>query len=101
MGIVDFKNQKYTLNKQCNISLVDAPLYMDARVSSISLKYYAFCLKNNQYMVRLHFAEIGLDTPKNPRIKRSRVFDVEIQVNSLFKYKRTESLQTRDFTNQY
>ncbi|XP_071912898.1 probable LRR receptor-like serine/threonine-protein kinase At1g53420 [Coffea arabica] len=79
MGIVDFKNQKYTLNKQCNISLVDAPLYMDARVSSISLKYYAFCLKNNQYMVRLHFAEIGLDTPKNPRIKRSRVFDVEIQ----------------------
>ncbi|XP_027161375.1 probable LRR receptor-like serine/threonine-protein kinase At1g53430 [Coffea eugenioides] len=52
---------------------------MNARVSPMSLKYYAFCLKNNHYKVRLDFAEIGWNTTRDPSLKRNRVFDIEIQ----------------------
>ena len=57
---------------------------MNARVSPMSLKYYAFCLKNNPYKGRLDFAEIGWNTTRDPSLKRNRVFDIEIQVYSVF-----------------
>uniref|UniRef100_A0A0D3CVU0 non-specific serine/threonine protein kinase n=1 Tax=Brassica oleracea var. oleracea TaxID=109376 RepID=A0A0D3CVU0_BRAOL len=34
-------------------------LYTDARLSAISLTYYAFCLGEGSYTVNLHFAETG------------------------------------------
>ncbi|XP_019166738.1 PREDICTED: probable LRR receptor-like serine/threonine-protein kinase At1g53430 [Ipomoea nil] len=51
-------------------------LYSTARVSPISLKYYGFCLRNDEYTVRLHFAEL-VRTPY--LYKSGRVFDVDIQ----------------------
>ncbi|XP_071930607.1 probable LRR receptor-like serine/threonine-protein kinase At1g53430 isoform X2 [Coffea arabica] len=81
MGVFeDAKDQQYILKKTCNTSVVeDTTLYMNARVSPMSLKYYAFCLKNNPYKVRLDFAEIGWNTTRDPSLKRNRVFDIEIQ----------------------
>lgn len=72
-------NNQYIVNKTCNISMADAPLYTGARVSPISLKYYGFCLRNDEYTVRLHFAEIGWDAETDFSVRRNRVFDVEIQ----------------------
>ncbi|KAI8558015.1 hypothetical protein RHMOL_Rhmol04G0055800 [Rhododendron molle] len=40
------------------ISVKETPLYVDARISPISLTYYGFCLVNGSYNVNLHFAEI-------------------------------------------
>ncbi|KAG5551505.1 hypothetical protein RHGRI_009802 [Rhododendron griersonianum] len=40
------------------ISVKETPLYVDARISPISLTYYGFCLVNGSYTVNLHFAEI-------------------------------------------
>ncbi|XP_027156876.1 probable LRR receptor-like serine/threonine-protein kinase At1g53430 [Coffea eugenioides] len=71
-------DDEFILNKTCNISNSDASLYSNARIAPISLKYYGFCLKNDTYTVKLHFAEIGWDTNTSSTI-RKRVFDVEVQ----------------------
>ncbi|CAK9148047.1 unnamed protein product [Ilex paraguariensis] len=80
MGIFSGADRNnYIVQKTCNISMVDAPLYKTARVSPISLKYYGFCLKNDVYIVKLHFAEIAWEVMKNTSSKGKRAFDVEIQ----------------------
>ncbi|XP_075503140.1 putative leucine-rich repeat receptor-like serine/threonine-protein kinase At3g14840 [Primulina tabacum] len=54
-------------------------LYMDARLSPLSLTYYGFCLINGNYTVNLHFAEIMFTSgPKYSSLGR-RYFDVYIQ----------------------
>ena len=76
---LEASEDKYILDKTY-ISNSDASLYSNARIAPISLKYYGFCLKNDTYTVKLHFAEIGWDTNTSSTI-RKRVFDVEVQVN--------------------
>ncbi|CAI9113451.1 OLC1v1014055C1 [Oldenlandia corymbosa var. corymbosa] len=69
---------QYILSETCNVSnIADAPLYTGARVAPISLKYYAFCLRNDTYTVRLDFAEIGWDP--TGVLQGRRVFNVDIQ----------------------
>ncbi|XP_047266495.1 probable LRR receptor-like serine/threonine-protein kinase At1g53420 isoform X4 [Capsicum annuum] len=70
---------KYILNDTCQIHAGDAQLYRTARLSSISLKYYGFCLKNGTYDVNLHFAEISGSENKDSHSKAGRLFDVDIQ----------------------
>ncbi|KAL0700194.1 hypothetical protein Bca4012_056316 [Brassica carinata] len=54
-------------------------LYKTARRSALSLVYYAFCLENGAYNVKLHFVEIQfLDEELNSRLGR-RLFDVYVQ----------------------
>ncbi|CAH8352517.1 unnamed protein product [Eruca vesicaria subsp. sativa] len=54
-------------------------LYKTARRSPLSLVYYAFCLENGAYNVKLHFVEIQfLDEELNTRLGR-REFDVYVQ----------------------
>ncbi|KAJ4916839.1 putative LRR receptor-like serine/threonine-protein kinase [Raphanus sativus] len=54
-------------------------LYKTARRSALSLVYYAFCLENGAYNVKLHFMEIQFsDKEVYSRIGR-RVFDVYVQ----------------------
>ncbi|XP_048592576.1 probable LRR receptor-like serine/threonine-protein kinase At1g29720 [Brassica napus] len=54
-------------------------LYKTARRSPLSLVYYAFCLENGAYNVKLHFVEIQfLDEELNSRLGR-RIFDVYVQ----------------------
>ncbi|KAF2533402.1 hypothetical protein F2Q70_00030515 [Brassica cretica] len=54
-------------------------LFKTARRSPLSLVYYAFCLENGAYNVKLHFVEIQfLDEELNSRLGR-RIFDVFVQ----------------------
>jgi len=68
---------------QSSLSMVDAELYTDARVSPISLTYYGFCLGNGNYTVNLHFAEIMFTDDQTYNTLGRRVFDVYIQVCNL------------------
>nr|GMD10792.1 probable LRR receptor-like serine/threonine-protein kinase At1g53420 isoform X3 [Ipomoea batatas] len=71
----------YIINNTCIAGVDDGPLYSTARVSPISLKYYGFCLRNEKYTVKLHFAELVSNDYKAPYINKSgRVFDVDIQM---------------------
>lgn len=71
---------RYTINDVCEVHTGDAELYGTARLSSISLKYYGFCLVPGTYKVTLHFAEISSRKYRLSHGKTRRVFDVEIQV---------------------
>ncbi|XP_019166735.1 PREDICTED: probable LRR receptor-like serine/threonine-protein kinase At1g53420 isoform X2 [Ipomoea nil] len=75
MGSYSSINDEYIINDG------DVSLYNSARVSPISLKYYGFCLRNDRYTVKLHFAElVNNSNYKTPYINKSgRVFDVDIQ----------------------
>ncbi|CAH2034360.1 unnamed protein product [Thlaspi arvense] len=54
-------------------------LYKTARRSALSLVYYAFCLENGAYNVKLHFMEIQFsDEEPYSRLGR-RIFDVYVQ----------------------
>ncbi|AEE31121.1 Leucine-rich repeat transmembrane protein kinase [Arabidopsis thaliana] len=54
-------------------------LYKTARRSALSLVYYAFCLENGNYNVKLHFMEIQFsDKEVYSRLGR-RIFDVYVQ----------------------
>ncbi|KAM0938353.1 putative protein kinase RLK-Pelle-DLSV family [Dioscorea sansibarensis] len=54
-------------------------LYMNARLSALSLKYYGLCLQNGNYMVVLHFAEIMFTDDQTYSSLGRRLFDVSIQ----------------------
>ncbi|KAF8391170.1 hypothetical protein HHK36_023471 [Tetracentron sinense] len=68
----------YIVNRTFDPSMVNMALYSTARISPLSLKYYGFCLKNGNYIVRLHFAEIVFTEEKG-----ERVFNVKIQNETL------------------
>ncbi|ONK55450.1 uncharacterized protein A4U43_UnF3230 [Asparagus officinalis] len=54
-------------------------LYIRARLSPLSLKYYGLCLQNGSYNVSLHFAEIIFTDDQTFYSVGRRVFDVSIQ----------------------
>ncbi|KAL6205901.1 hypothetical protein ACLB2K_023153 [Fragaria x ananassa] len=60
-------------------------LYMNARLSPISLTYYGFCLGNGSYTVKLHFAEIMFQNDTTYRSLGRRIFDVYIQGSLVLK----------------
>ncbi|CAI9088862.1 OLC1v1023310C1 [Oldenlandia corymbosa var. corymbosa] len=57
----------------------NAALYMNARMSPLSLTYYAFCLGNGNYTVNLHFAEIMFTDDRTFSSLGRRFFDIYIQ----------------------
>ncbi|KAK2983761.1 hypothetical protein RJ640_001636 [Escallonia rubra] len=57
----------------------DYELYTTARLSPLSLTYYARCLANGDYTVTLHFAEIIFRDNRSYQSLGRRVFDVYIQ----------------------
>jgi hypothetical protein len=62
------------------LSMTNPELYMNARLSPLSLSYYAFCLGNGNYKVNLHFAEIMFTDDKSYSSLGRRIFDIYIQV---------------------
>ncbi|KAI3675046.1 hypothetical protein L1987_84628 [Smallanthus sonchifolius] len=54
-------------------------LYTNARVSALSLTYYAYCMHNGSYNVSLHFAEIIFTDDRTYSSLGRRVFDIYIQ----------------------
>ena len=69
-------------NRSKLATMANAELYMDARLSPISLTYNGFCMGNGNYTVNLHFAEIMFTDDQTYSSLGRRVFDIYIQVNS-------------------
>ena len=63
------------------LTMPNPELYVRARISPISLTYYAHCLGSGNYTVSLHFAEIVFTNDKTFRSLGRRLFDVYIQVH--------------------
>ncbi|KAK7401755.1 hypothetical protein VNO78_13483 [Psophocarpus tetragonolobus] len=68
-----------TSQNKTSLTMDNADLYMDARVSPTSLTYYGFCLGNGNYTVNLHFAEIMFFNDKTFNSLGRRIFDIYIQ----------------------
>ncbi|KAI3809625.1 hypothetical protein L1987_19221 [Smallanthus sonchifolius] len=82
----DGLRDSYIAQESCGISMNASYLYNSARVSALSLTYYAFCLLRGSYNVRLHFAEIIFTNDGTYSSLGRRVFDIYIQVSSRFSW---------------
>ncbi|CAN1328798.1 Probable LRR receptor-like serine/threonine-protein kinase RFK1 [Linum perenne] len=78
----DYQNTRYTVATQ---SPSIPELYSTARIAPISLTYFHYCLENDKYTVRLHFAEIVFTNDRTYTSLGKRVFDVYIQGNVVLK----------------
>ncbi|XP_068499751.1 probable leucine-rich repeat receptor-like serine/threonine-protein kinase At3g14840 isoform X2 [Phaseolus vulgaris] len=74
-GRVDY----YTWSNTTKLDINNGELYMDARVSPLSLTYYAFCMGNGSYTISLHFAEIMFTDDQTYSSLGRRVFDIYVQ----------------------
>ena len=66
-----------------NVSILTAnesELYTSARLSPLSFTYYARCLANGNYTVKLHFAEIVFRDNRSFSSLGRRIFDIYVQV---------------------
>ncbi|KAJ9671358.1 hypothetical protein PVL29_025179 [Vitis rotundifolia] len=75
----------YIANNKSILLMNNAALYMNARLSALSLTYYAFCLGNGNYTVKLQFAEIMFTDDKTYSSLGRRIFDVYIQGKQVLK----------------
>ncbi|CAL8150701.1 unnamed protein product [Prunus armeniaca] len=66
-------------NNETILSMANPKLYMNARLSPISLTYFGFCLGNGDYTVNLHFAETRFTNGKTYKSLGRCIFDVYIQ----------------------
>ncbi|GLU18027.1 hypothetical protein SLE2022_343500 [Rubroshorea leprosula] len=71
--------RRFTSTNQSELFMKDYQLYMDARLSAISLTYYAFCMGDGNYTVNLHFAEIMFSDDKTYSNLGRRIFNIYIQ----------------------
>ncbi|XP_050371082.1 probable leucine-rich repeat receptor-like serine/threonine-protein kinase At3g14840 [Argentina anserina] len=82
----DSSTDTYFLTNSSRLSIKTNPqLYLNARLSSISLTYYGFCLGNGIYTVNLHFAEIKFTNNKTYSSLGRRIFDIYIQGSLVLK----------------
>ncbi|XP_009102822.1 probable LRR receptor-like serine/threonine-protein kinase At1g29720 isoform X2 [Brassica rapa] len=69
----------YIISTSLRLSGDSPNIYKSARRSPLSLVYYAFCMENGTYSVKLHFMEIQFsDQELYSRLGR-RIFDVYVQ----------------------
>ncbi|CAN8259345.1 unnamed protein product [Cochlearia groenlandica] len=61
------------------LNITDSRLYTRARLSAISLTYYALCLGQGNYTVNLHFAEIMFSGNNSYSSLGRRFFDIYVQ----------------------
>ncbi|CAN7001340.1 unnamed protein product [Brassica rapa subsp. trilocularis] len=61
------------------LKIADPSLYTHARLSAISLTYYALCLGQGNYTVNLHFAEIMFTGNQTYKSLGRRFFDIYVQ----------------------
>jgi hypothetical protein len=91
MDDYDYQNTRYTVSLQSSTIL---ELYQTARISTISLTYFHYCLQNGNYTVNLHFAEMQFTKSHiSTRVAGTmlvttynslgrRIFDIYVQVSS-------------------
>ncbi|CAL5390981.1 unnamed protein product [Camellia sinensis] len=73
------RSDSFIVKTTSRLSMRNFELYMDARLSPISLTYYGLCLLNGNYTVQLHFAEIMFTDDKTYSSLGRRIFDIYIQ----------------------
>ncbi|KAM4101017.1 hypothetical protein ACJW30_05G111900 [Castanea mollissima] len=69
----------YLANNVSILTMENSQLYTSARLSPLSITYYARCLANGNYTVKLHFAEIVFRSTISSYSLGRRIFDVYIQ----------------------
>lgn len=72
----------YTASNTYSLNINGPEYYRTARLSPLSLSYYGLCMKNGNYKVELHFAEIMFSDDQTFKSLGRRIFDVSIQVSS-------------------
>ncbi|GAV80564.1 LRR_1 domain-containing protein/Pkinase_Tyr domain-containing protein/Malectin domain-containing protein [Cephalotus follicularis] len=75
----------YIAHNISRLTMANSELYTTARLSPLSLTYYARCLGNGDYTVRLHFAEIVFRDNRSFYSLGRRIFDVYIQEKLVLK----------------
>ncbi|XP_062096106.1 probable leucine-rich repeat receptor-like serine/threonine-protein kinase At3g14840 isoform X1 [Humulus lupulus] len=70
---------EYIVNNVSELRMNNSELYTTARISPLSLTYFARCLRNGNYTVKLHFAEIVFGNNRSYESVGRRVFDVYVQ----------------------
>ncbi|WZZ03855.1 hypothetical protein YC2023_089776 [Brassica napus] len=69
----------YTVFSDSVVSAKYPELYQTARLSPLSLAYFAFCFENGSYNVKLHFAEIQF-SDEEPYVRLAkRFFNIYVQ----------------------
>ncbi|XP_062006857.1 probable leucine-rich repeat receptor-like serine/threonine-protein kinase At3g14840 [Rosa rugosa] len=81
----DDRPAHYIWTNSSELTMANPELYMNARLSPISLTYYGYCLANGSYTVNLHFAEIIFTNDTTYSSLGRRVFDIYIQGSLAFK----------------
>ncbi|XP_062094612.1 probable leucine-rich repeat receptor-like serine/threonine-protein kinase At3g14840 isoform X1 [Humulus lupulus] len=71
--------REYIVNNVSRLRMNNSELYTTARISPLSLTYFARCLRNGNYTVKLHFAEIVFRNDRSYASAGRRVFDVYVQ----------------------
>ncbi|XP_065634987.1 probable LRR receptor-like serine/threonine-protein kinase At1g07650 isoform X2 [Quercus suber] len=75
----------YIANNVSILRMNESELYTSARLSPLSITYYARCLANGPYKVKLHFAEIVIRDNRSFSSVARRIFDIYIQENLVLK----------------
>ncbi|KAM1343726.1 hypothetical protein PS2_007823 [Malus domestica] len=75
----DRPKDTFIWRNETTLSMANPLLYMNARLSPISLTYFGFCLGNGDYTVKLHFAEIMFRNGKTYKSLGRRIFNIYIQ----------------------
>ncbi|PQQ01641.1 hypothetical protein Pyn_33241 [Prunus yedoensis var. nudiflora] len=75
----------YIANNASTLGMNNSELYTSARLSPLSLTYYARCFGNGNYTVRLHFSEIIIRGNRSFYSLGRRMFDVYIQEKLVWK----------------
>ncbi|XP_010460751.2 PREDICTED: probable LRR receptor-like serine/threonine-protein kinase At1g29720, partial [Camelina sativa] len=69
----------YSVSSESAVSAKYPELYKSARRSPLSLAYFAFCLENETYNVKLHFAEIQFSDEEPFARLAKRFFNIYVQ----------------------
>nr|XP_011461992.1 PREDICTED: probable leucine-rich repeat receptor-like serine/threonine-protein kinase At3g14840 [Fragaria vesca subsp. vesca] len=75
----------YIANNVSELGMENSQLYTNARLTPLSLTYYANCLAEGNYTVSLHFAEIIIRGNRSYQSVGRRIFDVYIQEKLVLK----------------
>ncbi|KAJ6314329.1 hypothetical protein OIU78_017907 [Salix suchowensis] len=75
----DRNPDSYIWTNSTKLSANTSSLYMDARLSPLSLTYYGLCMESGNYTVSLHFAEIMFTNDNTSSSLGRRFFDIYIQ----------------------
>ncbi|XP_030968961.1 probable LRR receptor-like serine/threonine-protein kinase At1g07650 isoform X4 [Quercus lobata] len=69
----------YVANNVSILKMNESELYTSARLSPLSITYYARCLANGPYKLKLHFAEIVIRDNRSFYSLGRRIFDIYVQ----------------------